>query len=164
MKGIISNVTSAIDVVARNRYRESATACGVRRKKASDGMIRLVSLLLLSFLMSFVGNSTVLADDVIYPATVVSQNYESFTAGSVTTEQIGWNFQNKNGASNPSATIVQGTGENTSKYLNIYYNDGGANRNQSWTFGMNDKILCEDHWTLSFAAMMNSANSSPYEF
>ena len=61
MKGIISNVTSAIDIVARNRYRESATACGVRRKKASDGMIRLVSLLILSFLMSFVGNSTALA-------------------------------------------------------------------------------------------------------
>ena len=61
MKGNISNVTGAIDIVARNRYRESATACGVRRMKASDGMIRFVSLLLLSFLMSFMGNSTALA-------------------------------------------------------------------------------------------------------
>ena len=163
MKGNISNVTGAIDIVARNRYRESATACGVRRKKTSDGMIRFVSLLLLSFLMSFVGNSIVLAEDITYPATVLSQNYESFTAGTVTAEQVGWNFMSKN-TGWPQATIVQGTSENTSKYLNIYYNDGGANRNQSWTFGMNDKILCEDHWTLSFAAMMNGANNSPYEF
>ena len=61
MKGNISNVTGAIDIVARNRYRESATACGVRRMKERDGMIRFVSILLLSFLMSFMGNSTALA-------------------------------------------------------------------------------------------------------
>ena len=80
MKGIISNVTGAIDIIARNRYGVSATASGVRRKKASDGMIRLVSLLILSFLMSFVGNSTALAG-YTGNETFVAQSRSTYTNG-----------------------------------------------------------------------------------
>ena len=132
MKGIISNVTGAIDIVARNRYGESATACGVRRKKASDGMIRFVSLLLLSFLMSFTGNSTALAkvftvkkwDFAAYHKTVADKTGVS---KSTTTTKISGTACD-NGADEASGLAFQGS-------WIYYYSTGGlysANSGGRW--------------------------------
>ena len=138
MKGNISNVTGAIDIVARNRYRESATASGVRRKKASDGMIRLVSLLILSFLMSFVGNSTALAkiftikkwDFAAYCKTV--DNKTPFSKSGTQTKISGTACDN--GINEANGLAFQGTW--------IYYTTGGlysSNSGGRWVGVLNLK-------------------------
>lgn len=142
MKGIISNVTGAIDIVARNRYGESATACGVRRKKASDGMIRLVSLLILSFLMSFVGNSTALA------GVKFAQNYESANVAADWT------------SSNTDRYTVAIAGDDSNHYLQVSSVGTGDNGTSIVSNSFNG-VLDEDakEFTLSFDIQLTPGNN-----
>ena len=143
MKGIISNVTGAIDIVARNRYRESATACGVRRKKASDGMIRLVSLLILSFLMSFVGNSTALA------GVKFAQNYEAANVAADWT------------SSNTDRYTVAIAGDDSNHYLQVS-SVGNGNNGTSIVSNSFNGVLDDDasEFTLSFDIQLTPASGS----
>ena len=143
MKGIISNVTGAIDIVARNRYGVSATASGVRRKKASDGMIRFVSLLILSFLMSFVGNSTVLA------GVKFAQNYESANVAADWT------------SSNTDRYTVAIAGDDSNHYLQVS-SVGNGNNGTSIVSNSFNGVLDEDanEFTLSFDIQLTPASGS----
>ncbi|MCR5069037.1 MAG: hypothetical protein K6A78_04465, partial [Prevotella sp.] len=141
MRGIISNVTGAIDIVARNNKKETAAACGVKRKKASDGMIRLVSLLILSFLMSFVGNSTALA------GVKFAQNYEAANVAADWT------------SSNTDRYTVAIAGDDSNHYLQVSSVGDGSNGTSIVSNSFNG-VLDEDasEFTLSFDIQLTPAS------
>ncbi len=98
--------------------------------------------------------------------TVLSEDYESYTAGDITAtmQSNGWTFQSRNG--NNKITIVQGASgsANETKYFDFYYPDGGASRNQYWDFGVASSLNA-DNWTLTFSAALNpGTNNSPNKF
>lgn len=98
--------------------------------------------------------------------TVLSENYESYAAGDITStmQTNGWTFQTKQNKN--EVTIVQGAAEavNATKYFDFYYPDGGANRNQSWNFGTSASLNA-DNWKLTFSAALNPGiNNSANKF
>ena len=99
--------------------------------------------------------------------TVLSEDYEGYDAGDIksTMTSNGWTFQNKNAAYGyPKVTIVQGeAAPNTTKYLNMVYSDGGAERNQYWTLPSSvTSALNADNWTLTFDAALAPGNNSEW--
>lgn len=96
---------------------------------------------------------------------ILSENYESYSAGDIksTMQANGWTFQNKNGVY-PYVNIVQGTGDNTSKHLNLVYSDGGAERNQYWSFPSSvTSALTADNWSLTFDLAIAPGGNQTYE-
>ena len=99
--------------------------------------------------------------------TVLSENYESYSAGDITAtmQTKGWNFQSRNGKN--QITIVQGAEgtANATKYFDFYYPDGGASRNQYWNFNTSTSLDGSDNWSLVFSAALNpGANNSANVF
>lgn len=129
--------------------------------KRSSYLRRFTVTALITLLMTLVGRGEAYSDE-LYDALVYSQNYEGFDEGILTAADIGWTFQWKKAAAQAKIKKVSGD-DNLSKYLELWYNDGGANRHQWWDFGVASK-LDRDNWTLSFSAIMNGANNSPYKF
>ena len=98
-----------------------------------------------------------------YAATpVLSENYETLTADAdiiSTLGAAGWSFNGRSGT-NPTASCIQGSSTNISKYAKIQYPNIAGDRAQIWTFdGMS--ALNTDNWTLSFSAALTPANTNP---
>ena len=95
--------------------------------------------------------------------TVLSENYESYAVGDITTTMAanGWTFQSRNAKN--EITIVQGANNavNSTKYFDFYYPDGGASRNQLWNMGISS-ALNADNWKLTFSAALNPGTNNQY--
>ena len=156
MKFIKCNAMTRI--MSNNKEMMSLTMDHMKR---SSYLRRFTVTALITLLMTLVGRGEAYSDE-LYDALVYSQNYEGFDEGILTAEDIGWTFQWKKTAAQAKIKKVSDD-DNLSKYLELWYNDGGANRHQWWDFGVASK-LDRDNWTLSFSAIMNGANNSPYKF
>ncbi|MCI6861784.1 MAG: chitobiase/beta-hexosaminidase C-terminal domain-containing protein [Prevotella sp.] len=145
-------------IMSNNKETMSLTRDHMKR---SSYLRRFTVTALITLLMTLVGRGEAYSDE-LYDALVYSQNYEGFDEGILTAADIGWTFQWKKTAAQAKIKKVSDD-DNLSKYLELWYNDGGANRHQWWDFGAASK-LDRDNWTLSFSAIMNGANNSPYKF
>lgn len=92
---------------------------------------------------------------------IMKENYETLTANAdikSTLESNGWSFNGRNGT-DPTASCIQGTAINMSKYAKIQYPNIAGNRTQIWQF-QDLNALTGDNWTLSFSAALSTPNTN----